>query len=232
MAKTFEVMQKQGFSPPSLGGFQDLKNRKQLGDLTKTIFNLRSKNQSKAFVFACCRPGEGVTTIVANLITYFTHYQPDCKVLVIDANFQSPSLHHKLNLSQGPGLAEILHGKSMVGVVQEWGGNGAIHVLTCGDGYKDLAGNISQVRFSAFLAEARNHYDCIIIDSSPIMASTQTLSTAAAADGLFLVVQSLKVQSEVALKTKSLLANNECEISGVVLNRVQQVIPAWMYRLI
>lgn len=232
MAKIFEVMQKNGFSPPSLGGFQDLKNRKQLGDLTKTIFNLRLKNQSKAFVFACCRPGEGVTTIVANLVTYFTHYQPDYKVLVIDANFQSPSLHHKLNLRQGPGLAEILRGSGIAGVVQDLGGNGAIHALTCGDAYKDLAGNISQGRFAAFLAEARSHYDCIFIDSSPIMASTQTLSTAAAADELFLIVQSLKVQSEVALRAKALLVNNECVVSGVVLNRVQQVIPAWMYRLI
>lgn len=233
MAKIFEAMQKNGFSMVTSEGFLDLKNRKQLGDLTKTIFNVRQKNQSKAFVFASCRSGEGVSTVIANLTTYFSTYQPDCKVLVVDANFQSPTLHRMLNLSQGPGLSEILQGSAnLADTVQDFEGSGSLQVLTCGEAYLELAGNIVQGRFSALMAEARGHYDCVFVDSSPVMTSTDTLSTAAAADGLFLIVQSLKVQAEVALKTKALLANNECEVCGVVLNRVLQVIPAWMYRLI
>lgn len=233
MAKIFEAMQKSGFSALSSGEFLDLKNRKQLGDLTKTIFNLRQKNQSKSFVFACCRSGEGVSTVIANLATYFSLYQSDCKVLVIDANFQAPTLHRMLKLRQGAGLAEVLLGSAnLSSAVQDLDSSGAIHVLTCGEAYKELAGNIVQGRFSALMAESKGQYDCIFVDSSPVMVSTDTLSTAAAADGLFLVVQSLKVQTEVAIKTKSLLINNECEVCGVVLNRVLQGIPAWMYRLI
>lgn len=233
MAKIFEAMQKNGFSALSSGGFLNLKNRKQLGDLTKTIFNLRQKNQSKAFVFASCRPGEGVSTVLANLVTYFTLYQTDCKVLVVDANLQSPTLHHMFNLRKGPGVAEILQGSAQLSdAVQGLSGSDAVQVITSGEGYKELAGNIVQGRFSSLMAEAKSQYDCILVDSSPVMASTDTLSTAAAADGVFLVVQSLKVQSEVAIKSKTLLVNNECEVCGVVLNRVLQVIPAWMYRLI
>lgn len=233
MAKIFEAMQKNGLSALSSGGFLDLKNRKQLGDLTKTIFTLRQKNQSKAFVLASCRPGEGVSTVLANLATYFTLNQAECKMLVIDANLQSPTLHHMFKLRQGPGVAEILHGRAQLSdVVQNLSGGGAVQVLTCGEGIKELAGNIVQGKFSSLMAEAKSQYDCILVDSSPVMSSTDTLSIAAAADGVFLIIQSLKVQSEVALKSKILLTNNECEICGVVLNRVLQVIPAWMYRLI
>lgn len=233
MAKIFEAMQKIGFSAQPSVGFQDLKNRKQLGDLAKTIFTLRQKNQGKAFVFACCRQGEGVSTVIANLVSYFSLYQPECKVLVVDANFQAPSLHRMFSLRQGPGLAEVLLGSAnLSSVAQDLAGSAAIQALACGEGHKELAGSLPQGRFAALMSEAKERYDCIFVDSSPIMSSTETLSTAAAADGLFLIVQSLKVQAEVALKAKSLLANNECVMCGVVLNRVQQVIPAWMYRLI
>lgn len=233
MARVFEAMHRAGVPAQSSGGFLDLKNRKQLGDLTKNIINLRQKNQSKAFIFASCRPGEGVSTVIANLITYFKLYQPECKVLVVDANFRAPALHRMLNLRLGPGLAEILLGQATLDeAVQGHDPQGVVHALSCGEGYKELDGNIMQERFAALLAEAKGRYDCILIDSSPIMASTDTLSTAAAADGLFLIIQFLKVQAEVALKAKSLLVNNECTVCGVVLNRVLQVIPAWMYRLI
>lgn len=226
-------MQKNSFSALSSLGFLDLKNRKQLGDLTKTIFTLRQKNQRKAFVLASCRPGEGVSTVLANLATYFTLNQADCKILVVDANLLSPTLHQMFNLRKGPGLAEILHDRAQLSdVVQKLSDCDTVHVLTSGEGIKELAGNIVQHRFSSLMTEAKSQYDYIFVDSAPVMSSTDTLSTAAAADGVFLIIQSLKVQSEVALKSKMLLINNECEICGVVLNRVLQVIPAWMYRLI
>jgi len=233
MGRIFEAMHKTGVPTLSTNRFLDLKNRKQLGDLTKVILNLRQKSRSQAFIFASCRPREGVSTVVANLVGYFKLYQPGCKVLVIDANFHSPSLHHLLELRPGPGLAEVLLGLTPLSeAVQDYDPPSGIQALSCGEAYQELAGNIMQGRVTALLTEARERYDCILIDSSPIMSSTDTLSTAAAADGLFLIVHSLKVQAEVALKAQSLLHNNECVVCGVVLNRVLQVIPEWMYRLI
>lgn len=232
MGRIFEAMHKSG-ATLAAGGFLDLKNRKQLGDLTKSILNLRQKSRSQAFIFASCRPKEGVSTVVANLVDYFQLYQPTCKVLVIDANLHAPSLHHMLGLRPGAGLAEVLLGSTTLGeAIQDHEPQGGIQVLSCGEAYHELAGNVMQGRVAALLSEARERYDCILIDSSPIMSSTDTLSIAAAADGLFLVVHSLKVQAEVALKAKALLHNNECVVCGVVLNRVLQVIPEWMYRLI
>jgi len=217
----------------AVGGYLDLKNRKQLGDLSKTISHLRQNGQAKAFIFASCRSGEGVSTVVANLANYLELYQPGCRVLVIDANFHAPALHQMLELRPGVGFAEVLLGLTTLSeAVQEHATQAGIHLLSCGKAYQELAGNILQGRVAALLDEARERYDCVLIDSSPIMASTDTLSTAAAADGLFLVVRSLKVQAEVALKAQTLLRNNECLVCGVVLNRVHQVIPEWMYRLI
>ena len=81
------------------------------------------------------------------------------------------------------------------------------------------------------LSACKNQYDYILIDSAPIIASSDALSTAVSSDVTFWVIQSVAVQKEVALKVKSLLIDNECELGGVILNQINQVIPEWVYKI-
>ena len=52
------------------GSFLDLQNKKQTGDLYKSIFQSNKKNGNKTFCFTSCVGGEGVSTVIANLIEY------------------------------------------------------------------------------------------------------------------------------------------------------------------
>jgi hypothetical protein len=46
-----------------------------------------------------------------------------------------------------------------------------------------------------------------------------------------MVIESLKVQKEVAQRAKNLLHENECIIGGVILNSVVRVIPSFFYKI-
>ena len=77
----------------------DLKNRKQTGDLYKKILYFNKKNDSKVFCFTSSRGKEGVSTVMANLVDYIKNQATDKKVMVIDANFQSPGLYKIFNVA-------------------------------------------------------------------------------------------------------------------------------------
>lgn len=232
MAKTYEAMLK-GEGPPKSGGrFLDLKNRQQTGDLEKKILYYKQKNNYKVFNFTSCRGKDGVSTVLANLINYFKLQKSDKKILIIDANFQRPSLHEIFGVANMQGLTDALSNVESYSQMLTPIDSTNISLLTCGKDYQGYSGNLNQEKFSDLLEVSKEQYEFIFIDSAPILSSSDGLSTAAASDVTFLVVQSLSVQQEVALKTKTLLLDNECIVAGVILNRIRQVIPEWAYRIL
>ncbi len=212
--------------------FFDLRNRKQSGDLEKKIYNLKTESQRKVFNFVSSRRQEGVTTVLANFLQYLREQGSEKKILIIDANFLVPGLHRVFNKKLSVGLADVLAGGIQINEAVVSLNVLNMSLLTCGKDYKRMAGNISLERFSEVIEEAKKGFDYVFIDSSPLLISSDAISTAIAADVTFLVIQALKVQREVARRSKSLLTDNACEIGGVILNRVPQVIPSWVYRMI
>ncbi len=212
--------------------FFDLRNRKQSGDLEKKIYNLKTESQRKVFNFVSSRRQEGVTTVLANFLQYLREQGSEKKILIIDANFLVPGLHRVFNKKLSAGLADVLAGGIQIHEAVISLNVLNMSLLTCGQDYKRMAGNISLERFSEVIEEAKKGFDYVFIDSSPLLISSDAISTAIAADVTLLVIQALKVQREVARRSKSLLTDNACEIGGVILNRVPQVIPSWVYRMI
>jgi len=231
MAKTYEAMQKDGGSSESGWRFLDLKNRKQIGDLEKKILFYKQKNDFKVFNFTSSRSGEGVSTVLANLLNYFKLQKSDKDILVIDANFQSPSLHNVFNIANVQGLIDILKKGTSLAEVSTPIDSTKISILTSGKGYAGQSDDIDKDNLDNTLAEAKEKFDYIFIDSPPILASSNAVSTAVVSDITFWVIQALKVQIEVALRAKATLEDNECVIGGAILNRTLQVIPSWVYKI-
>lgn len=215
--------------------YLDLRNKKQTGDLYKKILfynkkkSDKEKKEYKAINFVSSRKGEGVTTILANLLAYVENQRKN--VLVIDANLQWPGLNAVFNVPNNtPGLSDVFNNQASLqsAIVQL---SPSMAFLSAGSGRKGGT-SLEQDHFADLLKFCRKSYDFIFIDCPPVLSSTDALSIAPAADLSFLVLQSAGVQRPVIERAKILLQNDECEIGGVILNRVQQVIPYWLYRFI
>jgi MinD-like ATPase involved in chromosome partitioning or flagellar assembly len=210
----------------------EFKNRKQIGDLEKRILLLSQKNDCTVFSFTGCRGGEGVSTIIVNLINYLAATESEKKALVIDANFKAPVLHDALGKNLGHGLSDILKGTSTWSDAVTSTDFENVHFLSCGSAYQQMEGNLEQAKQGSVLAEIRGMYDYVLVDSPAILTSADSLTVAVASDATLLVIQSLNTPKEVADRARSLLVDNECFMAGVLLNRVKQVIPGWMYRML
>lgn len=210
----------------------EFKNRKAVGDLEKKMIFLKQKGGSTVFNFCASRGGDGVSTIVVNLVNYISKAKSEKRILLVDANFQRPVLHNAFDAQLANGLTEVLKGAPpwSEAVLDTQFDN--VNFLTCGSGYTTVAGNLDQDKLASLFEEVKGMYDYVIVDSSPLLTSADSLTVASAADATFLVVQSVNTPKEVGERAKILLHDNECLIGGVLLNRVKQVIPGWMYRLL
>ena len=207
-------------------------NKKQIGDLEKKIHFDKQKNNSTVFNFTSSRPKEGVSTIIANFIDYIVRKKAGEKILLIDLNFGNPVLHRLFNISLNSGIADCLAQGLAPSEVISSVSDQQIDILTCGKNHSELNGNISQDKLQNIIDAVKNDYEKIIIDSPPLLTSADSLPSAITSDLTFLVIQAQKTTSEVAQRALKILNENECALGGGVLNRVQRVIPEWMYKLL
>lgn len=212
--------------------FLDLQSRKQTGDLYKKILAYKKKKQSAVFCFTSSLPGEGVTTILANLVDYIKNQRVAKKVLIIDAKLESAKLNSVFGLPKNTyGLKDILNNSVDVrSCLYQVGPN--ISVLCSGSQVQLSRGSLEPDEFLRVISECRQAADYILIDCPPVLSSPDVFSVAPAADVSFLVLRAVQVRRQVAERALAELQNNECKLGGVIMNRVQQVIPAWVYRYI
>ena len=125
---------------------------------------------------------EGKTSLASSLAVSLARNvrQP---ILLIDADLRAPDLQEIFEVPLSPGLADVLSGKCQPHEAIVVKSNHGVHVLPAGR----LAGTPHAVLghgvFLNLIAELRTQYRYIIVDAPPVLAASEALMLAAAADG-------------------------------------------------
>jgi polysaccharide biosynthesis transport protein len=106
--------------------------------------------------------------------------------LLIDSDMRDPDLHEMFGLPLAPGLAEVLEHQATLddAIVTSW--SRSVHVLTAGRLTRSPHVLLGSGTFHALLDEVRARYRYIVIDSPPVLAASEALVVAKAADGTLL----------------------------------------------
>lgn len=175
-------------------------------------------NNMKTILVTSSVANEGKTTVCSNLAVAIA--QTEKRVLIIDADLRKPSIHKKFNLSNAAGLSNVLIDESKFDdAVQKQNEN--LHILTAGTIPPNPSEILSSKRMKGFLDEIKENYDCILLDSSPLIAVADAQVLAPVADGVLLVISSGETEIAVAKKSIELLTYTKANILGVVLNKVK-----------
>ncbi|HCW53835.1 MAG TPA: capsular biosynthesis protein [Clostridium sp.] len=158
---------------------------------------------------------EGKSTICGNLALAFA--QSDKKVLLIDCDLRSPSIHKMFKMSNIYGLSEVLLGtKRIDAVIKSY--NNKIDILPSGNLPPNPSELLGSEAFENLLEELKESYDLIILDSAPVRIVSDSQLLGAKADGTILVVKKDKTKINDVKEAKSLLKNVGANIIGCVLN--------------
>lgn len=179
---------------------------------------LKSDQTLKTIVVTSCSPGEGKSTIAANLA--LTMVQQGSSVLLIDADLRRPMQHRIWEAHQFKGLSDVLVGQiaaeQAIQTVEE-----GLQILSAGVIPPNPGALIDSNRMADLLQDFSTTYDYVIIDTPPLLVANESRGLAQLADGLMLVVRPGVADSNNATAAKTLLAQVESKVLGLVLNGIE-----------
>jgi polysaccharide biosynthesis transport protein len=163
-------------------------------------------------------PGEGKTVTSVNLGMALA--QSGKKVLIIDADMRKGRCHHLLHRSNQEGLANVLAGQVEVKRSIQETSVKDFYLLPRGSLPPNPADLLMSQRMSDLLTELRTGFDCIVLDSPPIIAVSDAAVLATLCDGAVLVFDGQKTTTHSAKRALEVLDNVGARILGVILNGV------------
>lgn len=183
----------------------------------RTNIQLSSSNhKSRTIVVTSPRYGEGKSTITVNLAVSIA--QKGEKVLVIDANLRTPTIHEMFGVENTIGLTDILNGTTnLEGVVKKTEME-SLDVLTSGPVPFNPSEILSSDAMDMLIQKAIGRYDIVLFDSSPVLEVTDTSVLADKCEGVLLVIRYNRTVNEDALETKRALSFTKSRILGAILN--------------
>jgi protein-tyrosine kinase len=219
---------------PSINSFPTLAERgagvEQFRSLRSRVYQARYEAPVKTILVSSGMPAEGKSFVTSNLAMSLTRNSVN-NILLIDADLRRPTLHNLLGAPNAPGLAEYLGGTADLNAIMQRDLNTEANVATgrrsitnltfipsgkCDDNSSELVANH---RIEELIATLAPCFDWILIDSPPVLAVTDALELARAADAVLLVARGAKTPYNVAQRTQAAFASSR--ILGFVLNDVK-----------
>jgi len=220
---------------PFITSFPTLADRgasvEQFRSLRSRIYQARYEAPLKTILVSSGMPAEGKSFVTANLAMSLARNGIN-HTLLIDGDLRRPTLHKLLGAPNTPGLSEYLAGTAeLKDVMQrdtgaktvEIAGPGSVTNLTfipagkCGDNSSELVANH---RIEELITVLTPHFDWILIDSPPVLAVTDAVELARAADGVLLVARGGSTPYDIAQSAQSTFTNSR--ILGFVINATKE----------
>jgi protein-tyrosine kinase len=195
--------------------------------MKQTIAGLASDRELKALLFCCSIGGEGNTTVLINFAR--TMASEGDKVLVVDANLRSPSIHTALNLEQKTGFTDLLLGKAAVADAVKITSAANLSAITCGTRSSNPFALLESNRLLLIIEQLKSLADWVLFDAPPVIACNDAGVLAAKLDGVIMVIEAEKTRWEVVNSARKRMENSSGKILGAVLNKRQMHIPGWAY---
>lgn len=179
------------------------------------LYRLRETRQLKTILVTSPVPNEGKSFVACNL-AHALAIQPDCRVLLIDANLRKPALHRFFGTLPTPGLSDyLLKPDDPMSIVQRGESNNLI-LIAAGSAVAGPAELLSNGQLASLLKLVAPAFDWVLIDSPPAIPFTDAALLANQCEGVLLVVRSDSTPLEAARQARRKF--REGHIAGVVLN--------------
>ncbi len=184
---------------------------------TNIEFNRRSAD-ANAITIVSGGAGEGKSTTLVNLA--YICAQGGYNTLMIDGDLRRPKLHTFFDINNSVGLTNYLTTALMLEDVILQTPIENLYFMPSGILPADAAGILNSRRMSELIADVKNRFDLVLIDSPPILGVSDASVLASEVDLTIIVIQHRKLPRNMLLRVKQALENVGGNLLGVVLNNV------------
>jgi capsular exopolysaccharide synthesis family protein len=182
----------------------------QVRALRNRLVALNPDGEPKTLVVTSAVRGEGKTVAALNLAMAFAELERQ-QVVLVDADLRRPSCERYLNLNAEAGFADVLTGRASVDRVLRPAGYRQLMLLGSGTRVGNPSEVLSASRLDELFHRLKERFQYIVVDTPPVLASTDAGVLSARGDGTLLVVRlekSLRKQSREAVRVLQDMGGN------------------------
>ncbi|MEZ4252185.1 MAG: CpsD/CapB family tyrosine-protein kinase [Polyangiales bacterium] len=172
----------------------------------------------RTLVVTSAGPREGKTTVALNLAVAFA--QSGKSVLIIDTDMRRPRVHRTFDVSMEQGVSTCIVNETTLSSAVQDTGIPNLRVLPCGPIPPNPSELLHHPRFAELLAEARDTYDLVMLDSPPLGPVTDAAIVAPQVDATLLVVRADQTTRDAVSGMLRQLTDVSARVVGCVLNGV------------
>jgi succinoglycan biosynthesis transport protein ExoP len=188
----------------------------------RTNVTFAALDQRPIFLITSAIPGEGKSTITANL--GITMAQSGRKTLIIDCDFRKPILNQIFHVKNPEyGFSDILVGSETddgIGNAVQRTDIQNLYIIPCGTVPPNPSELLSLEKTGRIIAKLAEQYEKILIDSPPIGVVTDPVVLSQLVQGVILVILTGKTSRDAIRHAKDQLHEARAKILGGVLNNV------------
>lgn len=181
----------------------------------------------KTLLITSAVPNEGKSTVSANLA--ITMALSGAKTLLIDGDLRRGVLREVFDIQSKIGFSEVLKQEVNWRELVVSTSLPGLFVLPRGNTLSQPSEHLLRESTDVFLKDIYNHYDYIIIDSSPVLAADDTTSLAPKIDATLFVVRLSYTSARLTRKALELLYHRQVNVPGIILNYVDTSLPEYYY---
>jgi capsular exopolysaccharide synthesis family protein len=166
--------------------------------------------------------GNGKSTVASNLALSLAEAEDD--VVLVDADFRRPAVHKAFEMSEGPGISDVIINKlDMQSVVRQWKDQKNLKVLTTGTRQHNITDVIGSKKLSTVLSSLKEDHELVIVDAPPLIIA-DSYNLASRADAVIIVMEPGQTTNDQAKAIKEQLSRANAKVIGVVFNKVSEAV--------
>ncbi len=178
--------------------------------------NGQEKSALGSLMITSSEPGEGKSTVTANLATAFA--QSGKKVIVVDGDLHIPKQHKIFELPNKVGLSTLLTQLTNIEEAIQATKLPGLFVLTSGPLPSDPAKIIGSPNMPNLIKWLSQEYDIVLVDSPAVLAVAETTLLASLVDGVILVARRNFIREEIVKEACRQLVDIKAHVVGLVVN--------------
>lgn len=177
---------------------------------------LQAEQEIKTLLVTSAEPGEGKSTVAANLATALA--EGGKRVVLVISDFHRPSTTAFFDVSEDVGLSDVLAGTSDVfHALQRPSDTDSLWVLAAGPAPANPNRLLGSSRMQGLLGALGAEVDWVIIDTPPLLTVADGLAVAPWADGVLIVMHAGVSTQGAAKRGPATLEKVGARIVGVVV---------------
>ncbi len=171
----------------------------------------------RSFAVTSTRPAEGKSTTALALATMLARAQR--RVILVDGDMRSPSVHQLGGVDHDRGLSNFLAGDDRIETLTFPMTDLGFTAMAAGPIPPNAAELLTGNRLSLLLQRLLEHYDHVVIDSPPVMGLADAPLIASRVEGVIYTVESHGIRSSLVRTALGRLASANAHVFGGVLTK-------------